>query len=285
VVAKQFRLGADYKGEIERSLGIIEVTHASEFNLMSRYQLVENSSKLLKRELDEKKSQVEESIKSKMKLLYEARTEYHNFFEEKNRLKLEERLHIDEPKEDSFRISHKSITNLNIRNDKGSLQKRTLFDANENKIQRAKASIAALEEAIAAEEEELRKIMMAEKLYFKISLRNGNDVRESGLVWIIKRLQVKEDDMAHYEYPQFLDRRCRLFLVQKAASEEEEEQLLEDKRKFVNEIGRTSSESKKYKSIVSPKELMGDRILETDINADPVPKKYRRSLKKITLLN
>jgi hypothetical protein len=30
-------------------LGIIEVTHASEANLLSRYQLVENSSKLLKR--------------------------------------------------------------------------------------------------------------------------------------------------------------------------------------------------------------------------------------------
>jgi len=30
-------------------LGIIEVTHASESNLLNRYQLVENSSKLLKR--------------------------------------------------------------------------------------------------------------------------------------------------------------------------------------------------------------------------------------------
>jgi hypothetical protein len=44
-------------------------------------------------------------------------------------------------------------------------------------------------------------------------------VRESGLVWVIKKLQVKEEDMGHYEYPAFLDRRCRLFLVQKAASE------------------------------------------------------------------
>lgn len=105
-------------------------------------------------------------------------------------------------------------------------------------------------------------------------------------MWIIKKLQVKEEDMGHYEYPQFLDRRCRLFLVQKAQSEEEEEQLLEEKRKFVNEIGRASSESKlKYKSIISPKELLGDRIIETDLNADPVPKKYRRSLKKITQLN
>jgi hypothetical protein len=28
-----------------------------------------------------------------MKQLHEARTDYHNFFEEKNRLKLEERIH------------------------------------------------------------------------------------------------------------------------------------------------------------------------------------------------
>jgi UDP-glucose 6-dehydrogenase len=62
-------------------------------------------------------------------------------------------------------------------------------------------------------------MMLAEKLYFRISLKNGNDVRESGLVWVIKKLQAKEEDMGHYEYPAFLDRRCRLFLVQKAASE------------------------------------------------------------------
>ena len=129
-------------------------------------------------------------------------------------------------------------------------------------------------------------MMLAEKLYFKISLRNGNDVRESGLVWVIKKLQIKEEDMSHYDYPSFLDRRCRLFLVQKAASEEEEELLLEQKRKFVNEIGRASSESKmKYKSIICPKEPLGDRIIETDLNSEPVPKKYRRSLKKITMLN
>jgi regulator of replication initiation timing len=91
--------------------------------------LVENSSKLLKRELDEKKAQVEEGIKSKMKQLYEARTEYHNFFEERNRVKLEERMLNEElAKEDSFRISHKSIPN--IRPDKSNelrLQKRGLL--------------------------------------------------------------------------------------------------------------------------------------------------------------
>jgi hypothetical protein len=55
----------------------------------------------------------------------------------------------------------------------------------------------------------------------------------------------------------------------------------------VNEIGRSSSEGKlKYKSIISPKELLGgDRIIENDLYTEAVPKKYRRSLKKITLLN
>lgn len=60
--------------------------------------------------------------------------------------------------------------------------------------------------------------MVAEKIYYKISLKNGNDVRDTGLVWIIRRLQIKEDDMIHYDYPQFLDKKCRLFLIQKAAS-------------------------------------------------------------------
>jgi hypothetical protein len=41
----------------------------------------------------------------------------------------------------------------------------------------------------------------------------------------------------------------------------------------------------KYKSIVSPKELLGDRIVENELGSEPVPKKYRRSLKKITMLN
>jgi len=30
--------------------------------------------------------------------------------------------------------------------------------------------------------------MVAEKVYYKISLKNGTDVRESGLGWIIKKL-------------------------------------------------------------------------------------------------
>lgn len=76
--------------------------------------------------------------------------------------------------------------------------------------------------------------MVAEKVYYKISLKNGTDVRESGLGWIIKKLQIKEGDMSHYEYPQYMDKKSRVFLIQKALSEDEEEALLEQKRKFVN---------------------------------------------------
>lgn len=61
--------------------------------------------------------------------------------------------------------------------------------------------------------------MMAEKLYYKISLRNGNDVRETGLVWIVKKLQIKEEDIDGYEFPAFLDKKCKAFLIHKAASE------------------------------------------------------------------
>jgi hypothetical protein len=54
--------------------------------------LIENSSKVLKKELDEKKIQVEESIKQKIKLLYNARTEYHTCFEERNRIRQDQRI-------------------------------------------------------------------------------------------------------------------------------------------------------------------------------------------------
>ena len=108
------------------------MTHASEYNMMNRYMLIENSSKLLKKELDDKKSQVEDNIKYKMKLLFEARTEYHNYFEEKNRLKVEERLLNEEiGKEETLRISHKSLTTL--KSDKNSElrnQKKSLLDNN-----------------------------------------------------------------------------------------------------------------------------------------------------------
>jgi hypothetical protein len=97
-----------------------------------------------------------------MKQLYEARTDYHNLFEEKNRLKIEERLLAEETKDDALRFSHKSLTA--IRNEKTCelrLQKRGLLDANDNRIEKVKSTIASLENSIAQEEEELRKIMVA----------------------------------------------------------------------------------------------------------------------------
>ena len=46
--SRNFLEGGDYSAEIERGLEIIEMTHSSEYNMMNRYALIENSSKLLK---------------------------------------------------------------------------------------------------------------------------------------------------------------------------------------------------------------------------------------------
>jgi hypothetical protein len=69
----------------------------------------------------------------------------------------------------------------------------------------------------------LKKVILAEKTYYKISLKIGNDVRESGLVWIIKNLHIKEKDMNSYEFPEYLDPKSRLFLIQKAMNEDQED--------------------------------------------------------------
>lgn len=58
---------------------------------MNKYVLIENSSKLLKKELDEKYVQVEEDMKSKLKILNNTRVEHHRLFEERARLKVEEK--------------------------------------------------------------------------------------------------------------------------------------------------------------------------------------------------
>lgn len=285
--AKQLKEGADYRGEIERALEIIEMTHASEYNPMNRYALIENSSKLLKKELDDRRAQLEDSIRSRLKLLYEARSDYHLLFQERDRLRLEERVLAEElPREELLKMSHKSLSA--IRSDKHSElrgQKRGQLESNEQRLGKTKRSIEGLEESIGGLEEELRRVTQAERVYFQTTLRNGNDVRESGLVWVVKRLGVREQDMQHYDYPAYLDRRSRLFLVQKANSEQEEELLLEEKRRFVNEIGRTSSDPRlPLRAHPLGRELQPDRIVEGDFSSEAVPKKYRRSLKKITQL-
>ena len=105
-----------------------------------------------------------------MKLLYEARTEYHTYFEEKNRLYIEEKVLKEEPRDDILKLSHKSVGK-----DKNS--KKSLADINESRIARTKKTIEGLEEAIVHLEEELKKILQAEKLYFQLTLKNGSDVR------------------------------------------------------------------------------------------------------------
>ena len=99
--------------------------------------------------------------------------------------------------------------------------------ANESKISKTKKTIEGLEEAITHFEEELKKIMQAEQIYYKNTLKNGSDVRESGLAWVIKKLNIKEDDMSHFEFPNYLDRKSRFFLIQRTGTEEDQEVLLE----------------------------------------------------------
>ena len=61
--------------------------------------------------------------------------------------------------------------------------------------------------------------------------------------------------MAHYEFPAYLDKKGKLFLIQKAQTDEEKEILLEQKRKFVNEIGRTTPDAKlKYRTLLNQKD-------------------------------
>lgn len=50
-VVKKFKIGSDYKSEIEKSLQVINCSHKNEQNLMVKFGLIENSSKMLKKEL------------------------------------------------------------------------------------------------------------------------------------------------------------------------------------------------------------------------------------------
>lgn len=92
-----------------------------------------------------------------------------------------------------MRVSHKS---LNSKIEKS--QKRSMMEINENRISKTKKNIEGLEEAIFNLEEELKRLLQAEKLYYKLILKNGTDVRESGLVWVIQKLEVRESDMSQY---------------------------------------------------------------------------------------
>ena len=61
-----------------------------------------------------------------------------------------------------------------------------------------------------------------------------------------------------------MDKRGKQFLIQKSQSDEEKEILLEQKKKFVNEIGKTTSDGKfKYRTLLQQKEYgaSNDRIV------------------------
>lgn len=99
--------------------------------------------------------------------------------------------------------------------------------------------------------------MLGEISYYKQSLKIGMDCRDTGLGWIIRKLnslivtsnstQPHKDPLNpvindhEYEFPQFLDKKSKEFLVLKTILEEQLELLMEQKRKFVNEIGQHSS--------------------------------------------
>ena len=97
--------------------------------------------------------------------------------------------------------------------------KRNEIEKNEVKINKIKKNIELLEEETFKNEDELKNILMAENLYFRISLKNGIDCRDSGLVWIIKKLKTQEPDLSTCEFPNYLDKKSRAYLMNKAKNE------------------------------------------------------------------
>lgn len=65
----QLKAGKDQKMWVEKGLEIIEMSHENEVNSSVRYSLIENSSKLLKKEIDAKKAELEGEIKASMELV------------------------------------------------------------------------------------------------------------------------------------------------------------------------------------------------------------------------
>lgn len=66
--------------------------------------------------------------------------------------------------------------------------KKNQIEKNEVKINKIKKNIEFLQEETLKNEEELKNIIVAETVYYKVSLKNGVDCRDSGLVWVIKNL-------------------------------------------------------------------------------------------------
>lgn len=108
--------------------------------------------------------------------------------------------------------------------------KKNEIDKNEGKIFKIKKNIEFLEEEAFKNEEELKNIVLAEIAYYKISLKFGIDCRETGLVWIIKRLGLQESDIQVAEFPTYLDKKSKLYLINKAKNEDALEKLVREKK-------------------------------------------------------
>lgn len=108
--------------------------------------------------------------------------------------------------------------------------KKNEIDKNEGKIFKIKKNIEFLQEEAFKNEEELKNIVLAEIAYYKISLKFGIDCRETGLVWIIKRLGLQESDIQVAEFPTYLDKKSKLYLINKAKNEDALEKLVREKK-------------------------------------------------------
>jgi hypothetical protein len=89
--------------------------------------------------------------------------------------------------------------------------------------------------------------MVGEISYYKMTLKVGMDCRDTGLGWVLKKLgtllvknkdkdptQLSSSHSVHkeeeYEFPMYLDKKSKEFLIVKTHLENQLEQLMEQKR-------------------------------------------------------
>lgn len=104
--------------------------------------------------------------------------------------------------------------------------------------------------------------MVGEITYYKMTLKIGMDCRDTGLGWVLKKLRAllvtRDQDNSQllqgqyhsppskeeeYEFPTYLDKKSKEFLILKTHLEDQLERLMEQKRRFVNEIGQSAASS------------------------------------------
>ena len=66
----------------------------------------------------------------------------------------------------------------------------------------------------------MKSILVAEKTYYLTSLKKGVDCRDAGLVWVIRKLGFTEADLPHIEFPEYLDKKSKSYLLKRALLEE-----------------------------------------------------------------